>query len=308
MKKKAALALGGGAMIVGVAAYLSAFTSLISGRKPHFTEVKPRCMTPEFQSALDASKRIKDIPMRIVSITNRTGLKLYGHWYPAEKPTCTAILVHGWHGAWHYDFSTIAPLLHDAGCNLLIIEQRCHNHSEGKLISYGVLERFDVEEWVEFTTENLSDLPLFFYGMSMGATTVLMASALPSCSVVRGIIADCGFTSPKEIISKTIKSRVGYDLPATVAAVGKYCKFQAKFSYSDYSAIDALKQNTNIPVMFIHGDADTFVPCEMTYRNYLACKAPKELLIVRGAEHGLSCVVEPELYRQKVLAFIDKYK
>ena len=101
---------------------------------------------------------------------------------------------------------------------------------------------------------------------------------------------------------------MGYDFPVTVAAVGRYCKLRANFSYSDYSVTDALKQNQNIPVLFIHGDADTFVPREMTYKNYLACKAPKELLIVHGADHGLSCVTEPELYRRKVLGFIDRYK
>ena len=306
MKRKYAItaAIGLGALSLGAITYLSVITDIISGRRKDHLEHPGKKISESKQKLIDASLKIKALPMTLVTMKNRSGMQLFGHWYPYEGAERTVILVHGWHGAWHQDFSGIAPFLHDAKCNLLLIEQRCHNSSDGKLISYGILERYDVEDWVSYTRENLSALPLYLYGMSMGASTVLMASVLPGCADVKGIISDCGFTSPHEIISLTVKRRVGRELPITLAAVGKLCHLRANFRYKDYSTVDALKQNTNIPMLFIHGDEDDFVPCEMTYQNYLACAAPKEILIVKGANHGRCCVVDAEAYQKKVLDFI----
>ena len=141
----------------------------------------------------------------------------------------------------------------------------------------------------------------------MGCATVLMAAGLPLPSNVRAIIADCGYTSPKEIL-KTVLKR-DYHLPAfpIMNLTELLTRWRAGFGYSDASALDAMR-NCRIPVLFIHGEKDTFVPVQMSLDNYMACRAPKELLIVPGAVHAAASLQDPEGYQRAVLAFMKKYE
>ena len=140
----------------------------------------------------------------------------------------------------------------------------------------------------------------------MGAATVLMASALPLPKTVKGIIADCGYTSPKDIISKVFNDKSPVPSSGLVAAVSRYSKFAAGFDFDAYSTLDAMRENT-LPIFFAHGDADDFVPMEMTLRNYEACTAPKTLFIAHGATHGLSYLAQHDAYYNELMNFFEKY-
>ena len=167
----------------------------------------------------------------------------------------------------------------------------------------GVIERFDCLQWVRWVmAERAPDLPIYLNGVSMGATTVLMASGLDLPKNVHGIVTDCGYTSPDEI-GRHISNdnlHLPYRLRRRILAWLYEQKNQVKGF--DYSTLDALGTNVT-PVLFIHGTHDQFVPVDMTYQNYMACTAPKRLLIVPGAGHGLSCLVEPEQYQKALRAF-----
>jgi fermentation-respiration switch protein FrsA (DUF1100 family) len=252
-------------------------------------------------------ERIHAMKLKKITMRSRDGLTLAAHWYPAENACRTIVLVHGWRSAWDRDFAGITDYLHDGGANLLFIEQRAHGESEGAYIAFGLLERFDVEDWVKKLPE-FSDptLPVYLFGVSMGASTVLMASALPLPPSVQGIVADCGYTSPSAIIRNTVVRNTV--LPAFAEkGAGLRMRLHTGFDYDAYSTLDAVRRS-HIPMLFVHGDADTFVPVSMSYQNYAACCAPKSLLIVHGARHAMSYIVDPDAYRRKVEQLFSLYR
>lgn len=139
----------------------------------------------------------------------------------------------------------------------------------------------------------------------MGGATVLMASDLWLPEKVKGIIADCGFTSPDAIWRHVVKNNLhlGFRLKSVIA--NSICKHKLGMGSSSCTTVDSLKR-AKVPVLFIHGSDDKFVPVEMTYENYKACRSEKSLLIVPGAGHGMSCYVEPEKYQKAVREFWEE--
>lgn len=296
-----------GALVAGAALYTETMTTVVARRRSKIM-TKLKSMRKKGQNPTAAAIRTSEQTMHTlatepVSITARDGTALVGHWYHAEAPTRLIIMAHGWHSSWSINFGTSAPFYHDAGCELLFVEQRCHGESGGTLISYGIKERYDMLDWLDYVLTQRKDLPIYLCGLSMGASTVLMAAGEAIADKVTGVIADCGYTSPQEIVTLTLAKRLGGAAGPTVKAVNMNCRLRGGFELDDYSTIDAMKKNTEIPILFIHGDADDFVPCRMTLENYLACNAPKELYIVHGATHATSYLKETDIYQSRVLSF-----
>ena len=260
---------------------------LISGEK----------VNNEFLKAVEeASEKLASTPNETVEIESYDGEKLVGHFIPCENPKRVVIAFHGWRSSWHRDFGTVADYWREHGCSVLYVEQRGQNNSGGEYMGFGLTERFDCLNWVEWVIKRCGeDIPIYLAGVSMGATTVLMASGLNLPHNVHGIMADCGFTSPYAIWKHIANDNlhIGYGIRGAIA--NEICKQKISVGPEDYSTVDALKVS-DTPVLFVHGAADHFVPVEMTYENYLACKAPKQLLIVPGADHGESYFTEPKRY------------
>jgi len=205
------------------------------------------------------------------------------------------------------DYGSSVEFLHENGCSVLLASQRSHNESDGEYIGFGVFERFDCLEWINYVIGRCGkDIPIYLLGVSMGATTVLMASGFVLPASVHGIIADCGFTSPRAIWSYVASSNLHLSEKLVYPIANAITKAKAKYDGEDCTTVDALSLNT-VPVLFIHGTNDKFVPIEMTFENYTACKAPKELLVVPGASHGLSYLEDTELYQKTVLGFFRSY-
>ena len=162
-------------------------------------------------------------------------------------------------------------------------------------------ERLDVLSWATYMGQKLGqNAPLILGGLSMGATTVLLASCFDFPANVRAIIADCGFTSPYEIAKKRPAPRCSQSAGfASAAAVQPGYQAFAGFGLRDGSTIDAVRES-RYPILFLHGTGDTFVPYEMTKRAFDACTAPKRLILVDGAEHGKSYIKEPDRVRQEL--------
>ena len=140
----------------------------------------------------------------------------------------------------------------------------------------------------------------------MGCATVLMASGLDLPANVRGIVADCGFTSPYDITYWTCLQR-GVEHPeGAMKLCNVFARRIAGFDLQEYSTLDAMEVNT-IPVLFITGTEDKRVPMEMTMRNYEACTAPKELLLIEGSPHAINYFWDPAKYNAAVLTFVQKY-
>ena len=241
-----------------------------------------------------------------VYITSRDGLRLHGYLFPRENAKGTLIIVHGWRSRVAYDFSAIWRKYHGMGYNLLGIEQRAIGGSEGKYICFGVKERFDLIDWVKFVnTRYGEDLPVIFSGISMGSSTVMFAignEELPKNVI--GAIADCGFTSAHDEFCHLL--RTSYHLPKFpfLYIANVFAKLFAGFTFNECNSTKTLK-NAKVPVLFIHGEADSFVPPEFTKRNYEACASRRELFTVKGADHGLSYLVDQQEGDRRLTEFIN---
>lgn len=250
---------------------------------------------------------LKDSGCETVEINSYDGEKLVGHWYPAENAKRIIIAMHGWRSSWTKDFGIISGFWHDEGCSVLYVEQRGQNDSDGDYMGFGLIERYDCLEWVKWVDgRNETKLPIYLAGVSMGAATVLMASGLDLPESVHGIISDCGFTSPHEIWKHVVENNLhlSYGVMGNIAS--DICKKKIQMGAKDYSTIDALKTN-QIPVLFVHGTDDHFVPVEMTYENYKACTAPKRLFVVPGADHGMSYAVDETGYQAVMREFWNSF-
>ncbi len=249
---------------------------------------------------------LKENDSQGLQIVTDDGLKLYGVWIPAENPKGTILLAHGYRSCKMVDFSLAFEMYHAVGMNILVPDQRAHGKSEGKYITFGVKESRDMLAWVNCHNQTFGNFPLILSGLSMGASTMLYLADGDLPENVMGIIADCGFTSPKEIIKSVFRRVIHLPAAPTLWAADLFARIFAGFGLAEKDTRRTL-QNSKVPVLLVHGVDDGFVPCEMTRQAYAACKEPKELLLVDGADHGVSFLVNKERYVEVVTAFLEKY-
>ena len=246
-------------------------------------------------------------PMRDVYIRSRDGLKLHGSYLPAGNPERMVLMCHGYRGTSFGSVAHMAEFLHDNNCDLLLIDQRCCGESEGRFITFGAKEQYDVLEWLSFLgTLNAKDLPIYLYGQSMGAATSLLAAGHDLPKNVKGIIADCGFHSMKQQLRDIAKGWFGLHwIELLLLRVDLFCRLFGKFSMKETDTTAALEKN-RLPVLFFHGENDTYVWPQNSGRNYEVCNAEKELILVPEARHLCSSYVAPELYKEKLAGFFRK--
>lgn len=238
------------------------------------------------------------------NITSSDGLSLVAHYIPANEPRALFIMVHGYRSSGLKDFACAAKTLYEKGISMLILDNRASGESAGKYMSYGVLERFDVVRWAKEAQRRLPHLPIILDGVSMGAATVLMAASLPLPENVCGIVADSGYTSPAEIFKSVIRRM--YKLPAFpfLPLARMLCKKRIGFDFASASAAESVK-NTNVPILFAHGTGDTFVPYDMTKKNFdNTPNGMARLILVDGAEHAQSYFCDYERYNRELEQFV----
>lgn len=247
----------------------------------------------------------RDIPGEEWSLTSKDGLRLMAKYVPAKgEAVRNLVLVHGWHSVYFKDMSGIAQWHAEHGANILLIYQRNTLTSEGDYLTMGVRESEDVALWAEMMdARTLRKLPMYLHGVSMGGATVLMAQGEELPANVKGIIADCGFTSPWEI--SLAVSRQWYPwLPAKLVGyvVDIYTRHLAGFGLKEKNTVDILRK-AKIPTLFVHGMLDDFVPPHMSVKNYQACAAPKRIILSEEATHALSWYYDNEKYAKALEDF-----
>ncbi len=243
-------------------------------------------------------------PHKFVYTVSFDGLKLAARYYDNGFER-TVILFHGYRSSAVRDFSCAVKMYKSFGFNVLLCDQRSHGNSEGRLITFGIKESRDVLSWILVATEKLGSKEILLGGMSMGATTVLLSCrfGLPEC--VKGIVADCGFTSPADIINKVAREFFKINAEKILPLLNLMCRIFGKFSIYETNTLKAL-DGSNVPVIFIHGDDDNFVPCEMSERAYNHIKERCKMVKVAEAGHGLSYLVDKELVETELQNFIRK--
>ncbi len=259
----------------------------------------------QFEEELtEASLNLKNSECETAEINAYDSIKLVGHLRKCENTKRLIIAMHGWRSSWSSDFGAISEFWHTNGCDVLYAEQRGQGESEGEYMGFGLIERYDCLEWIKWANKNgYSNTPIYLCGISMGAATVLMTAGLELPENVHGIMADCGFTSPHAIWKHVLEENLHMPFGGISSAIANdMCKKKIQMGTKEYSSTEAMRE-CKVPVLFIHGTDDRFVPVEMTYENYKACKSPKRLLIVPGAEHGMSYIIDKETYERTVKDF-----
>ncbi len=265
---------------------------------------KHRILLKESREWLDAAKR------EDMSISSFDGIKLAGFYYPAAAPNgCLIAAFNGYRSDSRSQFSHITRYLNGLGFDAALIDDRAHGESGGKYVGFGALDRYDCQKWAEYLDEKFGGTrKIYLYGVSMGAAAVLMASGLKLPDSVKGIIADCGYTSAYDVFKHVLNK--WYHLPSfpLLQISNLYCRVFAKYGYKDAIALEAVKSSA-LPLLVIHGENDTFVPSYMAPEIYDASDSKyKKLLIIKNAAHAESYFIDTERYRKAVAEFIDKTK
>ena len=257
------------------------------------------------ETMVESIRQLSALPYEAVTITSDDGTELFGRYYHTQDGAPVQLQFHGYRGSAMRDFCGGTTLARKLGHNALVVDQRCHGHSQGNTITFGVLERYDCRCWARYAYSRFGeDTPLFLSGVSMGAATVLMASDLELPGTVCGIIADCPYSSPRAIIAK-VAGEMGLPGKPAAAVCGLGAMLYGRFRVGAASAVKAVR-STKLPILLLHGEADTFVPCDMSRDIYEACASDKELETFPGATHGMCYLQDPQRYEAIVRAFLDR--
>ena len=247
-------------------------------------------------------------PHRDVYMTSFDGLKLHATYFPAIENSDikkAVICFHGYTGEGLSNHIAIADYFLKHGYAMLLPDARAHGESEGEYIGFGCLDRQDALGWIKWLIQECGeDIKIMLHGTSMGGATVLMTSGLKLPANVRGIVSDCGFTSPKEVFTHVLNNM--YHLPAFPAIQGADLLNRKLAGYGmDECNAKYEVQKAEVPILFIHGSADTFVPCSMCYEIYDNCHSPKRKLIVEGAAHAESYYKDMATYERVLGEFAE---
>ena len=270
----------------------------------------PRCDSITSYNSLKALReciaRLDQIEYQPVTIRSFDGRKLFGRYYQVQEGAPLQIQFHGYRGSALRDLCGGTPLAMKLGHNVLLVDQRSHGRSDGRTITFGVLERKDCLAWIRYAQERFGEqIPIVLTGVSMGAATVLMASNLEMPSAVKAVVADCPYSDPRDIIARVAENMGLPGKPAAaMCALGGV--IYGGFRLGSCSAVSAV-QKSRLPILLIHGEEDRFVPCEMSQKIYEACGADKQLETFPNAAHAMCYMEDPVRYETVVTDFLQKY-
>ncbi len=241
--------------------------------------------------------------------TSFDSLKLHATYFPgeaAEGKKRLVICFHGYTSQGISDYIGLSDYYQKRGFAMLLPDARAHGLSEGEYVGFGCLDRQDALGWIRWAIKELGEeTEILLHGTSMGAATVLMLSGLSMPEQVKGIVSDCGFTSPKEVFTHVLHSM--YHLPAFPIIQGADLVNRKLAGYGmDECNAKREVEKARIPILFIHGEADTFVPCSMCDEIYDHCASPKSKLIIAGATHAESYYKDMESYERELTKFIEE--
>ena len=302
------LGILGGVTVLALAVmggcFLKAFysPSRKPGKEGDFPLPEGDIYTPFREQMIGWMKAMRTLPCEEMSVTSFDGLTLRGKYFAYAPGSPVELLIHGYRGESERDMCGGIQRCFSLGHSALLIDQRASGHSDGHVITFGVKEQRDCLTWVNFMVERFGpEVSIILTGISMGAATVLLAAGHPLPPQVKGVLADCGYSSAPEMIRKTIREM---HLPCPIAYpfVRLGGRLFGGFDIEEAIPAEAVTHAT-VPIILIHGEADGFVPCEMSREMYRLCTSPKGLMTVPGADHGLAYPVAPEEYVQALREF-----
>ena len=262
----------------------------------------------EYEELIDAYNIKREINESII-ISAEDGMKLAGNYYERKKEAPVVLFFHGLWSHSAVDGVAIYRITKEMNWNLLLVTSRAHDESGGTIATLGIRERYDCRDWAEWAADRFGEnTPLFLMGISMSGAAVMMSSNLDLPDSVCGIIEDCGYISPMEMITLNAVEKLPRWFPEGIFKIFMEAgtRIYGHFSLYEADAGKALSE-TNVPILIIHGDKDCTAPVSMAYSLYHQCRSEKELFIVHGADHAESYRTDPEKYKRTVSKFLKKY-
>lgn len=237
------------------------------------------------------------------SIQSYDDLFLHAYYIEQDAPVYV-IMVHGYRSD---GTSIINPIkrFYKQGYNLLIPDLRGHGQSEGDYIGMGWDDRYDILGWIGYILTKDAHAQIILYGVSMGGATVMNVAGEKLPPQVKAVIEDCGYTSVWDVFQYHI-SMQKWQSEIALHMASFVTKIRAGYALEDVNPLKQV-QKSQVPMLFIHGSQDDFVPCEMVEELYQNATCPKEKLIVEGAGHALSCSTDASVYYQTIFQFIERY-
>ena len=262
---------------------------------------------PYHETITNCVNEVLKVPYEKVQVLSYDGFVLSGKYYHLQDGAPLIIFFHGYRCSGIRDGNGIFLYTRKLGFNVLLADQRAHGESQGKTITFGVKERYDARSWAEYAVKRFGkEQKIYLSGLSMGGATVLMASNIGLPKNVVGILADCPYSSPKAILCSVIK-QMRFPVKATYWLAKLSGKLFGKFDIEATSAIEAVRES-QIPTLIIHGDADDFVPCSMSMDCQVAGEDHVQLVLIKGAGHGMSHCVNTTNYEAAVCDFFRHTK
>lgn len=229
-------------------------------------------------------------------------LNLYAKYYEYSKDSPIEIMFHGYKGNAERDLSTGVKRAFKCRRSVVLVDQRASGRSDGHTISFGINERVDCLYWARYVSEKFgTNRKIILTGISMGAATVLMASNLDLPSNVVGILADCSYNMPKDIIMKVVKDMKLF--PKLIyPSIKRGARLYGNFNLEAASPIESVK-HTKLPIIFFHGSNDDYVPCHMSKKLFDACNSKKRIVEIEQGLHGTSYLTNPNKYLEELNDF-----
>ena len=250
---------------------------------------------PHHAEILGWMKNVRNLPHEDMFVISHDGLTLRGKYYEYKKGAPVEILIHGYHGSSERDMGGGIERCFSMGRNALLVDQRACGKSDGRIVTFGVNESRDCLLWIDKVIERFGkNVKIVITGVSMGAATVIMAAGRGLPENVRYVLADCPYSSSDEII-RTVMAGKGLPVKFLYPFVKLGARLYGGFRIKDACPLDAVKQS-KAPIIFIHGDADDFVPTYMSEKLYEACNSKKELIKIPNAAHVLAYITDKEGY------------
>lgn len=250
--------------------------------------------------------RYEELVKQEIVLSSVDGLKLSGaaiELYPDSKRWM--IIVHGYTGSRAVSTQFI-DMFTDEDYNVLLIDQRRHGQSEGRYTTYGYYEKYDVQTWVNWLVEQHgANTEIGLHGQSLGGGTVLeyLSIAAPQ---VKAVIADCPYSDLTDLMKHQITKLNKIPSVPFFRWVNNRIRKKAGFSFEQVSPIRSVR-NSHLPVMFIHGTNDTYVPTRMSLEMYDVKPGPKKLVLIEGAIHANAYHIDPNQYRGEIRSFLNEY-
>lgn len=243
---------------------------------------------------------------RIVETQSFDGLNLKAYLATSAKPSHKyGIFMHGYRDT-PVRMGDYALHFYEKGWNVIVPGQRGHGWSEGDYIDMGIFACRDVVKWINLILEQDKDAQIMLYGVSMGAATVMNTTGKQLPQNVKCAIEDCGYSSAWDQFKYRISTEIHLPAFPVLNITEHIAKKRYGFNFRDVAPKNEI-HNSNTPMLFIHGTADTYVPFYMQDIVFNAAICEKEKLVIPGAVHAKSVYTEPELYWSTVDRFVAKY-